>query len=374
MAKKVKLFHVVEAFGGGVFSLMSEIIKFSDTSVFDITIVHSLRRETPPNYRDFFPAEVKLIYLPMVREISPSSDFKALLALFRIFVKERPDVIHLHSSKAGILGRIAARLAGRKKLFYSAHGFSFLRTDVSPGKRRLYFVFEAITSLFGKSIVALSTDELKYARKLSRKTVLIPNGVDLDLIAGINAPDANGDNVKIGISGRITAARAPKTFCKIASALSSKTVKFIWIGDGELRDAVEKTCAEVEISGWKSRPESIRLVSDLDIYVQTSLWEGMPVSVLEAMALGKPIVASNIVGNRDLVIHGRNGYLAETEEDFVRYVRVLAEDPGLRKRMGEESRRLAYEKYDIRKIVKQYEALYLGRYEKLYCQGLSTVG
>lgn len=356
LKSKIKLFHIAEAFGGGVLSALLQLCKFIDKEKFDVYIIHSKRDETPENYMSLFDKNIKLIYLPMRREVSFLEDLASLIKLIRLLKKEKPDVVHLHSSKAGVLGRIACRILGLKKVFYSPHGFSFLRRDISLLKRNLFYLYERIASIFGGTIVTVSEDEFRYAKKITKNVVLIPNGIDLTLFEKVDIPISNKDLPKIGTAGRITYARNPLFFSKCANFLKGKG-KFIWIGDGELRHILEAS-HNIYITGWKSREESLMEIASLDIYIQPSLWEGMPIAVLEAMALGKPVVASDIIGNRDLVKHGINGFLAKEEEDFLRYLELLIENPDLRTSMGEESRRLA-EQFDMRRLIKQYEELYL---------------
>ena len=357
--EKIKVVHIVESFGGGVFGSVSQLCNHIDKSKFQVSLIYSLRPETPPNFQKYLNKDVKLIYLPMVRELSPIRDIKSFIELYKILKRNKPDVVHLHSSKAGVLGRLATRILRIKKVFYSPRGFAFLREDVSATKRQLYYFFEKVTSLFGGVIIGCSTDEYNYAKRISNSAVMISNGVDLGIIESIeNIKKENNAKVLIGTSGRISPQKNPQMFCKIAAALKNHNVHFVWIGDGELTDTIEKCDAKIDKTGWKTREQGLTFVSMLDIYVQTSLWEGMPISVLEAMALGKPVVATDIVGNRDLVIHGKTGFLAKNEEDFIQYVKILVDDKQIRKQMGDAGRTLIKSTYDIKYIVKQFQELY----------------
>jgi len=356
---KIKIFHVVESFGAGVFGSVTQLCNYINKDKFDIYIVHSIRLETPENYLDFIDKHVKLIHIPMTLEISLAKDIQSLIALYRILKKLRPHAVHLHSSKAGFLGRIASRLLNIKNVYYSPRGFAFLRQDVSSFKRKIFFILEKIAASFGGTVIGCSTDELKYAKKISRSCILIPNGVDLALIQNVKQNNkVNHGTIRIGTSGRISAQKNPHFFHSIASTLADKNITFLWIGDGEMSHLLKMHDNKISITGWKNRKESLALTATLDIYVQTSLWEGMPVSVLEAMALGKPVVATDIVGNRDLVLHGKTGYLSNSESDFVSYLRILINDESMRKKMGEAGRGEVMLKYDIKKLVKQFESLY----------------
>lgn len=360
--QKIKVFHIVEALGGGVFSSISQLCKYLDKDRFDICLVHSIRPETPENYKEFFPQGVNLIHMPMAREISPAADLKTFADIVKILKQHKPDIVHLHSSKAGFIGRLACRLAGIKNVFYSPRGFSFLMRDSSSAKRKIYYALEKLAARLGGTIVAVSSDELKYAKELSGSAAIVPNGVDLEVIQGCrNAangrPSGNG-RITAGTSGRISVQKDPALFLRSVKKVKGKA-GFVWIGDGELRAELEAGGIDIAITGWKSRAESLGLLSGLDIYIQTSSWEGMPIAVLEAMALGKPVVATDIIGNRDLVVHGETGFLAKDENDLSRYLDVLIADKELRVKMGEKARALISERHDMKKTARAYEDLYL---------------
>jgi glycosyltransferase involved in cell wall biosynthesis len=135
----------------------------------------------------------------------------------------------------------------------------------------------------------------------------------------------------VGILGRITYARNPSFFNSIAAA--HPEVSFKWIGDGELRDLI--TAPNIEVTGWfTNKEDAYYFLNTIDVYLQTSLWEGLPIALLEAMALEKPIIATNIIGNKDVVNHGVTGYLINDLEDFSKSIELL-KDKNKRKKMGD---------------------------------------
>jgi glycosyltransferase involved in cell wall biosynthesis len=360
---KLKVFHVVESFGGGVFSSVSQLVNAMDPDRFECTVIHSIRSETPEDFESFFRKGTRFIHVPMTRELRPPQDLWSLVRLQRLFRRGRPDVVHLHSSKAGAIGRAAARLANVPKVFYSPRGFSFLRLDVSPSKRRLFEFFEKMPSRLGGTIVACSQGEYDEARRLGADVQLIPNAVDLALIDAATprrlAPEGA---FLVGTSGRISWQKNPELFHSIAKAFEDdERYAFVWIGDGERRDSLEQPGADITVTGWKSRKETLDLVAGLDVYVQTSLWEGMPISVLEAMALSKPAVVTRVVGNRDLVKLGENGFIAMEADEFVQALKLLRKDEGLRRSFGINARGMVEESHTVPVMVKKFEALYEGQ-------------
>ncbi len=359
-----KVFQIVEAFGGGVFQSVRQICNNLPRDVFEVYLVYSLRKEIPDNWRRLIKDDVVKIYLPMKREISPLEDLRSLASIYKLIKNYRPDIIHLHSSKAGFLGRLAAFLAFKRKgVFYSPRGFSFLMREVSPLKRKLFFLIEKVGTLFGGKILACSPGELCEAKKLTRKVLLVNNAVDLteiDKVKPYNFEDA--DKIRIAISGRITFARAPWLFRSIAEKLSSKRVEFLWIGGGELEK--ELMGSPVKILGWMERGKAISFLKGIDIYLQTSLWEGMPIAVLEAMACSKPVVATDVVGNRDLVVHGITGYIGKCEEELVSYLRKLIENPDLRLKMGAKGRKRVEKEYSVSVLINRLTSLYISEIER----------
>jgi glycosyltransferase involved in cell wall biosynthesis len=132
--------------------------------------------------------------------------------------------------------------------------------------------------------------------------------------------------------------------------------KFEWIGDGELRHALDEE--RIGVLGWLSREEVLSRLSQCDVLLHPSRWEGMPNAVLEAMALGLPVIASDIVGNRSLVRPGETGYLVNELKDYLAALHELANKPCLRKRLGQAGFRTVLENFDSSKLAERWEQIY----------------
>lgn len=356
MKTRCKLMYVVESFATGVYSVVKDLVNNLPTDKFEIVLVHSLRPDTPTKYKQDFPHKhVKLVHIPMD---SALNYLLSIPKLIKIIKTEQPDIIHLHSSRAGFLGRLSGKLAGSGVMFYSPHGFSFLRCDVGRLRRNLFFRLEQMASLLGGVVIASSEGELQQAKKYSSQVVKIENFVDIIAINKIASQvESKAKNSPlIGTVGRITAARNPKMFDQLAQSLPD--TKFTWVGY-TLDKEEEPKAANVTITGFLSRDEAIAELVKLDVYVQTSLWEGMPIAVLEAMALGKPVVATDIIGNRDLITHGKTGFLAQNSEDFVRLIHMLINDEDLRLRIGDAAAKYIRQHHDLDLAIKSYSELYL---------------
>jgi len=357
MKKRCKLVYVVESFATGVYSVIKDLATNLPRSEFEIIIVYSLRQDSPEKYaQDFLADNIKLKYVPMD---SAMNNVRSIPRLIKILKTERPDVVHLHSSRAGFLGRLACRFAGSYNVFYSPHGFSFLRSDVGSLARKLFYFLEFIASQFGGTVAASSEGEFQLAKKYSSKVIKIENFVDvaaMDKIRRGSEPKSTKQPM-IGTTGRITAARNPEMFGQIAGRLPE--MSFTWLG--YTLDREVPSANNITITGFLPREEVLSRLPQLDVYIQTSLWEGMPIAVLEAMALGRPVVATNIIGNRDLIRHGKTGFLEENVDGFVERIRELIDDEDLRKRIGAAAAEHIRKHHDLALAVERYSQLYLSR-------------
>lgn len=353
--KSTKVLHISETFVGGVYTYIKQLCKYTESKDLQNFIVYSSGRAkiTPIELKKDFSKNTIFKEIKMTREVDPLNDFMSLFKIIKQVRTIKPDIIHVHSSKAGVLGRIAWRFYPKAKLFYTPHGYSFIREDVSKNKKAFFkFIEKIITRFFGGTIVACGDQEFEEANKLG-KAVLVRNGVFINEI--LNFKKAN-NNIKltIGTSGSIYSPKNPDLFNQIAIKLPE--YQFVWIGDGELKSKL--TSKNITITGWKTRDETLINVNKLDIYISTSLWEGLPFSIIEGMVLSKPIVSSNINGNKTTINQNKNGFICNNVEDFVNSIKKL-EDKETREKLGNESLKIANELFNLEKnfidLVKLYE-------------------
>jgi len=361
----IRVVHITEALGGGVLYLLHQLIKAQVDAGHDVTLVHSSRQlvGTPASeiLDQLFPSPISRVVIPMTTHISVKDDFKSFQGIAELLRVLQPDVIHLHSSKAGALGRVAARFVGYKKsLNYSPHGFSFLRQDCSQLKRMMFFAFEVIGGLFGGNIIASSASEGKLANKVVgyHRVSVVENCTDVQAFTCSKSTPENG--VKVMSAGRLCYQKAPWRFWELAASLILEDAAFIWIGDGELRKQLEEdaTDAKVQVTGWIDRNGLWSEMYEADVFVMTSLWEGMPLTLLDAQALGLPAVVSDVVGCRDVVLDGVTGFICKSDAELIEKTRLLVRDATLRVRMGEAAKSMALERFSIirmhREIMNSY--------------------
>ncbi|WP_158962014.1 glycosyltransferase [Myroides fluvii] len=334
----MRIIHIVESFGGGVYSYFKDLaLFFSQHPDIETYIIYSNKRKeiTQDQIDQDFPSSIRLIPLEMERELRPIQDLRSTFELRRTLKQLTPDVIHLHSSKAGVIGRWASfMLPFKPKVYYTPHGYSFLRQDISSVKQKLFYGIEKLTQLiFGGTTIACGDTEFKIAQKIG-KALLVRNGIDLhQLNQHYREKENTGSPLVIGTIGRISYQKNPTLFNDVALLFPQH--QFIWIGDGELRHLL--TAPNIKISGWfTNNTEVFPYLNQLDVYMQTSLWEGLPIAVLEAMAFRKPILATDVIGNNDIVEPHTNGFLFTQATDLHPILEQL-ENPKYRSALGEKA-------------------------------------
>lgn len=265
----------------------------------------------------------------LVRSINPFADLMALIKLFFILIKERPHVIHTHSSKTGILGRLAGFLASVPVIIHTVHGFSFPFAK-STTERKFYEIIEYFAAKFTTKLIVLNKDDYEIAVNLlglsSNKVLVLPNAVDQNIYSPSKLISANFDvtdrvTFRLGIIARLVRQKnqqlAIKAFASLDKNIRSRC-EIVLIGDGEDRLSLEVLADELGVSdrikfkGWSSDiPHELH---NLDVVLMPSLWEGMPLALLEAMSSGVPIIASDIPGNCSLIEHEVTGLLFRSDD------------------------------------------------------------
>ncbi|MDB5208766.1 MAG: glycosyltransferase family 4 protein [Flavisolibacter sp.] len=326
----------------------------------------------------------------MRRAIHPVDDYKAYHELKKIIKEFKPDIVHTHASKPGVLGRLAAHSVNVPAIIHTFHGHSFHSYYNSIASN---FFVRAERYLANKSsaIIAISETQKKELTEDFRiapaeKFRVIPLGLDLDKF-GERQPekrekfrsefDIADDEIAIGIIGRLVPVKNHYLFLKAVAFVlqnTSKKVKAFIIGDGDTRAALEKTARQSGISfstekdqrhihplvftSWRSDVDVIN--AGLDIVALTSLNEGTPVSLIEAQAANKPIVSTRVGGISDIVIEGRTALLADVTDTamFCKHLLNLVEDDGLRAKMGSDSSYYVTKRFSYHRLVKDMSELY----------------
>ncbi|MBS1729246.1 MAG: glycosyltransferase [Bacteroidetes bacterium] len=351
----MKILHVAEAFEGGIIEIMR--LLSIHLPEFEHVIVHGNRKIHLDSIKATFPENVHFIkWHSAKREISISGDLKAYRELIKIFRKNLPfDALHLYSSKAGILGRIAGKSLGIKNILYSPQGASFERQDISGFKRKIYGFIEKGASKLPGQIVAASKSEQKSFENLGIPAICINNGVSIDLNFHKQFPE---NEFTIVNAARISEQKNPALFNSIAEAFKDNPlVKFVWVGDGPLKN--ELTSPNIQITGWVGKAEVERNMKQAHLYLSTALWEGLPLSVLEAMKFNLPLLLSRCVGNVDLVEENVNGYCFTAKEEAIQCINHYLDDKNLMHEHGACSYNKIKQDFSIDQMKNKFKALYI---------------
>lgn len=363
----MKVVHVIEPMEHGVFIWVIDMANNLVENGYDVTVIHSLREATPENWQELFDSRVKLIHIQMGRAINPVTDIKALFKITRELKRIQPDVIHGHSSKSGVLARVAGFLLGQnKRTLYTSHAIHYPLIK-QPFKRSIYKLLELVSYWMGGTIVACSKREYdiileEITNNNPTRLRRISNGIDLSQIQvrDYSIPKPAGEKVRIGVLGRVSNQKAPWVFAAIAKQILAKhnNVEFIWVGGGDPEDEVPLIDAGVIITGFLDRDSALKETAKLDIFLQTSLYEGLSLALLEAQAAGIPAVVSNIPGNDEVVQHEQCGFVGNDEAELTAYTERLVESATLREQLGTGARLYVEENFSFDAMGDQYKALY----------------
>jgi glycosyltransferase involved in cell wall biosynthesis len=338
-------------------------------------------REGPAegNMRDLAArSAVQPIAVPgLGRPLSPVDDVRSLVFLTRFFRRFRPHIVHTHTAKAGAVGRLAARLTGVPVIVHTYHGHVFHGYFSSPATS----AFLAVERWLARSTTRLLTVSESVKQDLERygiggrgRIAVVALGLDLDRFLAGEGRDgrlrrelgAADGRPLVGIVARLAPIKRHEDFIAATAAVAARMpgAMFAIVGDGERRDVLEALTRQrglaerVRFLGWRRDLEAI--YADLDVVALTSANEGSPVSLIEAMAASRPVVATAVGGVPDLVTHGENGLLVEpgnpsaTADALV----TLLGDDQRRRAMGEAGRRRVRHAYGVDRLVSDIDRLY----------------
>ena len=315
-----RVLMVCEAFGGGVFTYVSQLCN-DMCEEFDVYLAYSLRPQTPKNYKDFLDKRVHLIQVKSFGEkglTNIPNDIKIIKELREIEKKVKPDVIHLHSSIAGGMGRLAYN-GKENTVVYTPHGYAHIL--MGPGKKSLMYKWmEKVLGKTNSMTLTCCESEDAVAKTLCKKTAYIETGVNLgDLSASLDGIEpVKNEKFTVFTLGRACVQKQPQLFNRIAELVPE--ARFVWIGNGELETML--TAQNIEITGWKPRKEALAMAKGADAFILCSLGEAIAMSLIENMYIKKLILVSNTMGNKSVIRDGINGYVCEKAEDYAEKIKA----------------------------------------------------
>lgn len=390
--KKIKILRIIARLNIGGPAIHTVLLTaYLDKSRFEQTLVTGRvsADEGDMSYYALAHNVEPYVIAELKRDLNVVSDLIAFKKIYALIGKEKPDIVHTHTAKAGALGRLAAALYGslsgrRIILIHTFHGH-ILNGYFNTAANKCFAFIEKVLALATYRIITVSDSvkneliSLGIAKK--EKVQVIPLGFELEAFLGI--PHAQKkDTLNIGIVGRLVPIKNHRLFleaaAKVVTLRPDHKIRFSIIGDGQLRRELEELTQRLNLDkivrflGWETNLE--KTYSELDVVALTSLNEGTPVSVIEAMASARPVIATNVGGVADLLGPERKehidsllnfkvlqrGILVEpgNAEGFAQALVFLLENTGLREALGEEGRYFAKNNFSKERLLSDIGRLY----------------
>jgi glycosyltransferase involved in cell wall biosynthesis len=321
---------------------------------------------------------VSLEILPeLVREINPWKEISALWKLYRLIKTGNFIIVHTHSSKAGILGRIAAKLAGAPIIVHTVHGWSF-HDRMNPILRQIYIRLEKFCVAFTDAMIVVADQDIKKGLQAgigpAGQYHLIRSAIPLDQFS-IDNVDKDQVRRELGLPlyvpvlgnvGRFSPQKNPLDWLRVAKLIAERVPNcfFLMVGDGPLRSEVEALIADFGLSDrfvlTGLRRDVPQLMAAMDVFLLTSLWEGLPRVIPQAMAMGLPVIANRADGTIEAIDHGRTGFLCDPGSltEMANYCIKLLTDLEQSQKMGLRGQAFAHQEFDLDNMISQIERLY----------------
>ena len=357
----MKIVHVIEPLAGGMVTFLTSLVENLPED--DHLIVHGEREHVIPLTavkKQFVYPNVKFIRWASARRNLGKKDIPAFIELYTILKrlknKNLLDIVHLHCSKGGFIGRIVCRILGLQHLvIFTPNGAPFM-----AGSNRVsnffYKKLEKLASLFGGQVVCCSPSEQEAYNKAGIDAITINNGIPYKKIIRQHKTPKKDAIFRIVTSGRIVDQKDPELFNAIASYFEEfRNFEFIWVGDGEARDLL--TAKNIRVTGWLPPGKANDTVAGADVYISTARYEGLPFAVLEALAMNMPVLLKDCVGNKDL-INSLNGAVFSDENDAIYRLLQFSNNASMLKVMGQHSGAHCKTNFNLADTFRRYEKLY----------------
>ena len=372
-ARKIKILHLITKlpYGGAQDNTLLSIAGM-DRAVYEVDIASSPGGAWDERARAV--ARRRLTIHHLQRQMAPAHDLLAVAEIVQLLRRERYDILHTHSSKAGLLGRIAGRIARVPLVIHTVHGFPFNDLTFSPRTRQLYLQLERLGARLSDQLIMVA--ELNRQEALARgvgraeQMTVIHSGIDL---TRFNALPSQADARRqldlppkafiAGTVARIAACNGPDLLAEAALDLTNRhpNLHFLVAGDGKLFPQLQARLEgqpRIQLLGF--RPDVPQILAALDAFVSTNLWGGLGRAITEALAAGLPTVAFPVNGVPELIQPGRTGLHAPIGDaarlaDGVSW--ILA-NPAAARQLGENGRALVYGDFSAQRMVTDLDLLY----------------
>lgn len=378
-AARVKLHHILEATGGGTRRHVRDLLTHLDPELFELSLSASPLREKgfADDIDEFRRLGVTVHLVPTKRGVSPIIDAFAYHRLSKIIKQGRFDIVHTHSSKAGILGRLAAARYGVATIIHTPHVFPF-QMNVGPTRKRFYLQLERMAARRTTRLVSVCEAERRTAVQAglfqAGDVTVIHNGVDpaewrpaassrRNSRRHIGIPD---DAFVIGLIGRFMEQKGHRLFVEAANLVAQRTdARFLLVGDGPTKPAVIQTIERTRLAArfviLPHREDVAACYAACDIIALPSLWEACPYTILEAMAMGLPVVATATGGVPEIIADRVNGRLSPPGDAAALADRLIAlrENRDARAALGAAAGETVTERFQRERMIRAHQDLYV---------------
>ena len=375
MSKKIKLLHVITHLPiGGAQDNTLYTVELLDKVKYDISLCCNLNGELVSRAKKV--KHLKLYDVPNLRrEVSIINDIRAFLYLYKLIKKENFTIIHTHSSKAGFLGRIAAMLNKTPIVIHTIHGFAF-HDYMNSFKKNIFIYLEKLSAKWTHGLVTVSNLNKKKVVDLGiapiEKLKNIYSGIDLTLF--INEKNdqfrkelnLDSNHLLLGSVGRLSNQKDPITmieaFCIVIKRFPSAHLTLV--GDGELRDEILIKIDQLQLNGrvhlTGNKNDPWKIYHSLDLFIMSSIYEGLGRSITEALSCGVPVVCTSVEGVPEIVRDNETGILVPPKDPGALATGIIKSlnDMDNARKMAEEGRKFVNENFDVKKMVDDIDTLY----------------
>ena len=383
-----KLCYICEATQGGVRKHLRDLFRVFCNQDEGFSVHAILGDRGEPGFREELQQQPNLNYhfVPQLkRAIRPLQDARAYSQIKELLRGIKPDIVHTHSSKAGFLGRYAAHHLGIPAILHTPHVFPFQWSDGIT--QHVYLALERHVADFSHKLICVGesqrTDALTRKLCTPEKLVVIRNGIEFPQTAAAIAPDLettkqrrmaarqtlglDSNTLAIGMVARLAPQKGVGAFVQAAANVLKKCpdAVFLVVGGGPLEVEVRARMAELNIRDASfrllgHREDAESLYPAFDVVVLSSLYEGLPYVLLEAMAWGVPVVATDVLGSRDVVLDGETGFLARVNDPahIAERTLLLLEDAPLRARYSAAARQRVAEHFSFESFIEGHRRIY----------------
>lgn len=370
---------VTDAFAGGVYEWLKMVCPALVRRGFRVGVVYWRRPESPPP--ETLAADFPGSDLDDFGPGASPNPIRMAGRLLRLLEQRRPDIVHLHSSWAGLAGRLA--LSGRRRrgggpaaVYYTPHAYGFLRQDLNPAMRAAVWLAEkTLARAAGTVVVACGPGETKLAKGLGSRVIEIPNGIE-SLPSG-PPREAQGGSAGAGPGGALVLSGgrlAPQKDPLFALAAASRILRehplarFVWVGDGPLARAASAYLGRMEpavagrmrLSPHVERDTFRALLAGASVYLHTARWEGLSLALLEAMAAGTPIVVRRGPGCHEVVEQARAGLVIDDPASAAQAAGRVLGDRDLAADLGRAGQAAVRDRFSLERLIAGLVDLYSG--------------